>query len=477
MKTSITLSSFLKKRKSVLFRTLAIAFWIIIWEAVALSVGSELIIASPVKTAQVFFDMIFRADAWRALGFSLVRIASGFALAFIFGSVLAAISARVQAVKILLAPITSVIKSTPVASFVILALIWFGSRNLSIFISFLMVFPVIYLNILKGIESVDHELLEMAKVFNIRLVRRIMYIYMPSLMPFVISACSVALGLCWKSGVAAEVIGISSGSIGERLYRAKLYFETGELLAWTAAIILISTALERLIMSILKLALSIPEKSYTEKRLKNAVKREELGNRSEAEEISIENVSKSFGGRMVLNHITLILAAGEHTAVMGMSGAGKTTLARIAAGLERGETGSVVIPARVGFVFQEDRLIGRLNALGNLIIAGADPIEAYETLKAFRFTDELIFKPSETLSGGEKRRAAVARALLCGAGSVILDEPFKGIDEETLSGYILPQVKRLTEGKTVLLITHSGSEAGELCGRTVDISNTDLRLK
>lgn len=472
MKPSITSSNFFKKHKTLILRIAAIAFWIAVWEAVALRIGSELIIATPIKVAQVFFEMIFKADTWHSLGFSLVRISSGFALAFILGSVLAAVSSRLQAVKILLSPITSAIKSTPVASFVILAIIWFGSKNLSVFISFLMVFPVIYLNILKGIESVDKELLEMAKVFNISLGRRIVYIYMPSLMPFVISACSVALGLCWKSGVAAEVIGISSGSIGERLYRAKLYFETGELLAWTAAIILISTAFEKLIMLILRRVNGIPQRAYSEKLLNASAKRQTSQSITAAEGISLENVSKSFGERTVLNGVTLIIAAGEHTAVMGMSGAGKTTLARIAAGLERQESGRVERPSRLGFVFQEDRLIGCLNALGNLAIAGADPQEAYETLKAFRFTDELIFKPSETLSGGEKRRAAIARALLCGAGTVILDEPFKGIDDETLHEYILPQVKRLTDGKTVLMIIHSESEAAELCSRTVDISKS-----
>ena len=472
MKPSITSSNFFKKHKTLILRIAAIAFWIAVWEAVALRIGSELIIATPIKVAQVFIEMIFKADTWHSLGFSLVRISSGFALAFILGSVLAAVSSRLQAVKILLSPITSAIKSTPVASFVILAIIWFGSKNLSVFISFLMVFPVIYLNILKGIESVDKELLEMAKVFNISLGRRIVYIYMPSLMPFVISACSVALGLCWKSGVAAEVIGISSGSIGERLYRAKLYFETGELLAWTAAIILISTAFEKLIMLILRRVNGIPQRAYSEKLLNASAKRQTSQSITAAEGISLENVSKSFGERTVLNGVTLIIAAGEHTAVMGMSGAGKTTLARIAAGLERQESGRVERPSRLGFVFQEDRLIGCLNALGNLAIAGADPQEAYETLKAFRFTDELIFKPSETLSGGEKRRAAIARALLCGAGTVILDEPFKGIDDETLHEYILPQVKRLTDGKTVLMITHSESETAELCSRTVDISKS-----
>ena len=201
-------------------------------------------------------------------------------------------------------------------------------------------------------------------------------------------------------------------------------------------------------MLILRRVNGIPQRAYSEKLLNASAKRQTSQSITAAEGISLENVSKSFGERTVLNGVTLIIAAGEHTAVMGMSGAGKTTLARIAAGLERQESGRVERPSRLGFVFQEDRLIGCLNALGNLAIAGADPQEAYETLKAFRFTDELIFKPSETLSGGEKRRAAIARALLCGAGTVI------------------------TDGKTVLMITHSESEAAELCSRTVDISKS-----
>ena len=111
MKPSITSSNFFKKHKTLILRIAAIAFWIAVWEAVALRIGSELIIATPIKVAQVFFEMIFKADTWHSLGFSLVRISSGFALAFILGSVLAAVSSRLQAVKILLSPITSAIKS------------------------------------------------------------------------------------------------------------------------------------------------------------------------------------------------------------------------------------------------------------------------------------------------------------------------------------------------------------------------------
>lgn len=450
-------------------RISAIAFWIAVWEALALCIGSELIIASPVQVARVFFGMLFKADAWRSLGFSLARISLGFASALVLGSALAAVSARVQAVKILLAPITSVIKSTPVASFVILAIIWFGSANLSVFISFLMVFPVIYLNILKGIESVDKDILEMAKVFSISPGRKAMYIYMPSLMPFVNSACSVALGLCWKSGVAAEVIGISSGSIGERLYRAKLYFETGELLAWTAAIILISTALEKLVMALINRISLIPGRAYSEKYIKEAKKGRPANASQKADALIMNDISKAFGDRKVLQGLSLSIAPCEHTAVMGESGAGKTTLARIAAGLEQPDSGSVLAARPIGCVFQEDRLINCLNSLGNIVIAGADPSQAYEVLTAFRFTDDIIFKPCGQLSGGEKRRTAIARALLCSAGSIIMDEPFKGIDDGTKREYIIPEVKRLTEQKTLLMITHSREEATELCSKTVEI--------
>ena len=109
-------------------------------------------------------------------------------------------------------------KSTPVASFTILCLIWIPSRNLSVFISFVMVFPVIYTNVLEGILSTDPQLLEMAEIFRLPLSRRIRYIYLSQVMPYFRSACTISIGMCWKSGIAAEVIGMPKGSIGEKLY-------------------------------------------------------------------------------------------------------------------------------------------------------------------------------------------------------------------------------------------------------------------
>lgn len=111
-----------------------------------------------------------------------------------------------------------------------------------------MVFPVIYNNTLQGITEVDKQLIEMADVFRIPVFSRIVFIYVHEVMPYFIAGCTVSLGLCWKSGVAAEVIGIPSGSIGERLYQAKIYLNSGELFAWTLVIIVISVFFEKIFL-------------------------------------------------------------------------------------------------------------------------------------------------------------------------------------------------------------------------------------
>ena len=139
-------------------------------------------------------------------------------------------------------------KSTPVASFTILCLIWIPSRNLSVFISFVMVFPVIYTNVLEGILSTDPQLLEMAEIFRLPLSRRIRYIYLSQVMPYFRSACTISIGMCWKSGIAAEVIGMPKGSIGEKLYQAKIYLNTPDLFAWTMVIIVVSRVFEQVFL-------------------------------------------------------------------------------------------------------------------------------------------------------------------------------------------------------------------------------------
>ena len=221
---------------------MAVFFWITIWQFASMYLGQEILLASPVSVVRKLFELIFSRNFWYSVGFSFVRIVLG-----IFLAVLAYWS---KTVEILIAPVIAVVKSTPVASFIILCLIWIPSRNLSVFISFLMVLPVIYTNILEGIRQTDSKILEMAKVFRVNLRRQIRYIYVSQVLPYFLSACRLSLGMCWKAGVAAEVIGVPSGSIGEKLYNAKIYLNTPDLFAWTIVIIVISFVFEKCFLGI-----------------------------------------------------------------------------------------------------------------------------------------------------------------------------------------------------------------------------------
>lgn len=232
-------------------RVWAVAFWLAVWQAGAMALGQRLLLPTPAEVLVCLARMLVTVNFWRSVGWSAARIMGGFALACGMGTLLAGLSARFGFVRALLWPAVAAVKAVPVVSFIILALVWLPSRRLSLLISALMVFPTVYLNVLEGVDRTDTALLEMAWVFRVPVFRRLRDIYLPQVLPWFRSACALGLGLCWKSGVAAEVIGLSSGSMGERLYNAKVYFETPELFAWTTVIVALSMLFERLVLRLL----------------------------------------------------------------------------------------------------------------------------------------------------------------------------------------------------------------------------------
>ena len=220
-----------------LYKALAVAFWLGVWQLLSSLIGQEILIVSPVRAVRTLFSFLGKGSFYRAVGFTLTRILAGFLLGFALGIPMALLSRRFSAARILLSPLMHAVRATPVASFVILALVFIRARRLSVFISFLMVLPVAYSNLLAGLDR----------------LRQLREIYLPAAYPALLSACELSLGMCWKAGVAAEVIGLPDGSIGEALYQAKIFFSTPELFAWTLAIILISLMLEKAVMRLLGL--------------------------------------------------------------------------------------------------------------------------------------------------------------------------------------------------------------------------------
>lgn len=215
-------------------------------------VNQELLIVSPLDVLFRLLELIRTKKFWLSAFNSIVRITAGFILAVVIGTLLAIISCVLPIVKDLFNPIISLIKATPVASFIILALVWIKSYTLPVFISFLMVLPIVWANVIQGIINTDKSLLEMAKFFKVEKAKIILKIYLPSVMPYFTSACTTGLGLAWKAGCAAEVIGNTSLSIGGEIYKSKIYMETVDLFAWTTIIVLLSVLLEKLMIYFMK---------------------------------------------------------------------------------------------------------------------------------------------------------------------------------------------------------------------------------
>ena len=234
----------------------AVVFWLAVWQFAAAAIGQEVFLVSPLQAAGTLVQLLPQLDFWQRVGFSAGHILLGFLLGAVCSVVCSVAAERWVWVDALLSPVIQLVKATPVASFIILALVWVSGKSLSILISFLMVLPVLYGAVRTGIESADPQLLEMARVFRLPLARRVKAIWLPAVLPAFRQGCSVALGICWKSGVAAEVIGLPDGSIGDALYRAKITLSTGELFAWTFVIILLSAAFEKLFLALLDKAVA-----------------------------------------------------------------------------------------------------------------------------------------------------------------------------------------------------------------------------
>ena len=228
----------------------AVVFWLVVWQGAAMAIGQEVFLVSPLQVFGTLVQLLPQAEFWQRVAFSAGHILLGFVLGGVCSVLLAVAAERWLWVDAML------VKATPVASFIILALVWVSGKSLSILISFLMVLPVLYGAVRTGLESADPQLLEMARVFRLPLGRRVKAIWLPAVLPAFRQGCSVALGICWKSGVAAEVIGLPDGSIGDALYRAKITLSTGELFAWTFVIIVLSAAFEKLFLALLDKAVA-----------------------------------------------------------------------------------------------------------------------------------------------------------------------------------------------------------------------------
>lgn len=460
-------------KKNFLKKSMIILFWLCVWQLAAVSTHNHILLVGPLESGKAFLENITRADFLQIVIYSFGRIGLGFFLALFIGVFFGVLSYRFPFLEAVLEPVMTTVKSIPVASFVVLLLIWFGSDRLSFFISFIIVMPNIYVNTIAGLKSTDRQLLEMAEVFHVNGWNRFCFIYRPALMPYLLSSLKTSLGMSWKSGVAAEVIGMPEYSLGERLYMSKIYLDTAGVFAWTFLVILLSFLFEKTVLYLAKrFAEWKPCPRFNG----------ETGISDGSRKIFVRNIEKRYGGQQVLNNFSLTMETGQRYCLMAPSGSGKTTLLRLINRIEQADEGVIEgVPAYIGMVFQEDRLCEDYDALTNIMLTGRGPDDSrergrkkeerkeYIRQEALRILPkDCLEKPVRELSGGMKRRCAVLRAMLSEADILIMDEPFTGLDDENrrrTAGYI-----RENLGERILLITtHREADVALLDGIRVEL--------
>lgn len=234
-------------------RISAAVVWIVIWQAASIMTGLDILLASPVSVLSSLVNLLGMSSTYRILVSSMINITFGFICAVVLGSACAVVAYRYIIFKEMLAPPVLLMKSLPMASFIILLIIWFGSGRVSIFTSFIVTFPIVYSAVLSGIDRRDMQLVEMADVNGVGIIRRICWIDIPQILPVARPDFIVAAGMCMKAGVSAEVIGLARNSIGEQLYYSKLYIDTAGLFAWSIMVVLLSVLLEKAFIALIDL--------------------------------------------------------------------------------------------------------------------------------------------------------------------------------------------------------------------------------
>lgn len=235
-------------KNKVLSKVITGGLWLLIWQLLAMAAGKELILPGPLPVLKALAGLVQTPDFWKNTLSSVLRILAGYGIGVVLGTLLAVLSCASDALRSFFAPALRIVRATPVASFIILAMLWMTKSNVPVLMACLMVIPIVWGNIVEAYGTADEKLLEMAKAYRLGAWKRFRFIYVPWCLPSFRAACTTSIGLAWKSGIAAEVLSLPKYAIGANLYYSKIYLETPELFAWTITVILLSFAVEKIVV-------------------------------------------------------------------------------------------------------------------------------------------------------------------------------------------------------------------------------------
>ena len=434
-----------------LTRCAPVAFWLVVWQAASMLDSSGILLCGPLDALLALCRLSSAQTFWSSIWFSTLRIVAGVLLGYIIAGVLAAASWHTSTVRILLQPALLAIKSTPVACIVVILLIWTGAANVSIITVLLLVVPAIYFALCTGLDNMDAGQRDLFEIFGARGRRRFFALIWPAVLPYLQAASSTVLGMSWKAGIAAELIGVPAGSLGERIYQAKLLLETPDLFAWTFCVICLSWLFEHGAMALLhstwpraaKFALRAPRDLM-----------ESGGEAPSGHNASLraQGLLIGYGAEPLCEPLGFSLGPSSCLCLQAPSGTGKTTLLRTMARLQKPLGGALENAARgCSMMFQDACLVEDLDALDNILLFAGRGFTRKDArdLACELLPKDALSRPVCELSGGQRRRVELARAFAAPGELVLLDEPFGGLDARAHS-CALAFVKRHGAGRIVV---------------------------
>lgn len=226
---------------------ISVIIMMLLWEWVSIRIGSEHILPGPLVTLQAVFNLFIDSEFLMIIWNTLLRGMMGFAIAIVSGVVLGIIAGLYPTFDSFMRPWIVVMRSVPVVSFILLALIWFTSASVPVFIGILTMFPMIYTNIIEGMRNVDVKLIDMARFYKVSTKRIITDVYAPAIAPYVTSGISSAIGIGWRAIIIGEVLSQPEYGIGTSMHSAQSFLNVDVLIAWTFIAVIMSYLFEHVL--------------------------------------------------------------------------------------------------------------------------------------------------------------------------------------------------------------------------------------
>lgn len=410
--------------KRIVLTCLSILLIPVAWQLLSWQMAQPQLIPSFPDLIRALFRLVYSPGFLVSIGTTCLRACVGLLLSLAAASITAFLLNRSEAIRFLFMPWLSLLRSVPVISFILLALIFLNPEMIPLLIAFLTMYPLLTENLLKGLMTRRDSWKMLARQFHLNAWNRLFQINYPQLRPYLFSGLASAVGFGWRAIIMGEVLSQCVDGIGKRMKEAQVFIDVPELIAWTLVAIVLSWLTDKLIS---RLSDWQPSVRYRH----SAVELQAVS--LKPNDICLIDVSYSYG----VHHMNIVLKAGKIYVLSAPSGQGKTTLLQLLNGTLRPISGEITgLPQQTANLFQEPTLLPQLTAKENIMLGGAAYYDraileqqSLRLLTAFQLEKQAEMYPA-ALSYGQQQRVALARALMFPAGLLLLDEPFNGLDVE-----------------------------------------------